>query len=73
MFVSKYCCVVGYGIPCYNYVNNKEDGSVQVQVVLPDTRIFTGEWATTREQVRALLRDFSAVSLFFLSVHRLEL
>jgi len=39
-----------YGIPRYNYVNNKEDGSVQAQVMLPDKRTFTGECATTREQ-----------------------
>lgn len=43
-FQQKEC-----GIPRYNYFN-KEDGSVQAQVVLPDKRTFTGEWTTTREQ-----------------------
>lgn len=64
MFVSN-TVVLGYGIPRYNYVDNIEDGSVQAQVVLPDMRAFTGEFAATREQVRAPLRDIFSIFLSF--------
>jgi hypothetical protein len=43
--------VTGCGIPRYNYMDRIEDGSVQAQVELPDMRAFTGDFASTREQV----------------------
>jgi hypothetical protein len=48
--------VTGYGIPRYNYVDNVENGSVQAQVVLPDMRVFTGNFAPTRAQVSEIIR-----------------
>ncbi|XP_021920765.1 5'-3' exoribonuclease 1 isoform X2 [Zootermopsis nevadensis] len=54
---SSYCAQLisifqrkGYGIPRYNYLDNKEDGSVQAQVMLPDMRAFFGDISSTREQ-----------------------
>jgi hypothetical protein len=48
--------VTGYGIPRYNYVDSVENGSVQAQVVLPDMRVFTGNYALTRPQVSGIIR-----------------
>jgi hypothetical protein len=58
--------VTGYGIPRYNYIDNVEDGSVQAQVVLPDTRAFTGDFAPTRAQVGKIIRH-----IFCCSAHTL--
>jgi hypothetical protein len=55
--------VTGYGIPRYNYIDNAEDGSVQAQVVLPDTRAFTGDLARTRVQVGKMIRHIFCCSI----------
>jgi hypothetical protein len=54
--------VTGYGIPRYNYIDNVEDGSVQAQVMLPDMRAFTGDFAATRQQVGRIIRHVSCCS-----------
>lgn len=54
--------VAGYGIPRYNYLDNKEDGSVQAQVMLPDMRAFFGDISSTREQVSVPLRGIIYLS-----------
>jgi hypothetical protein len=56
--------VTGYGIPRYNYIDKAENGSVQAQVMLPDMRIFVGNFALTRAQVGEIIRY-----VFYCSTH----